>query len=72
VPNLDWSFNFDDGQVPPTWVGCAYRHVPMDWDLLSRLRTEDPLTAGLYVYLVTEFTNFGPKRDFDDSTAQER
>jgi hypothetical protein len=72
VPDLNWSFNFDDGKIPVTWVGCAYRHAVMDWDLLSKLRKEDPMTGDLYIYMMTEFANFGPKRDFDDSTPQQR
>ncbi|WP_175517273.1 outer membrane protein assembly factor BamB family protein [Planctomicrobium piriforme] len=72
IPDLNWSFDFNDGQIPQTWVGCAYRHVPLDWDLLSKLRAEDPQTGDLYIYMMTEFANFGPKRDFDDSTPQQR
>jgi hypothetical protein len=26
VPPLDWAFDFDDGQIPITWVGARYRH----------------------------------------------
>lgn len=26
VPSLPWSFDFSDKQVPPTWLGIAYRH----------------------------------------------
>lgn len=72
IPDLNWTFDFNDGQVPVTWVGCSYRHVAMDWDLLSKLREADPFTGDLYIYLMTEFANFGPKRDFDDSTPQQR
>lgn len=28
VPNLPWKFDFSDGQIPITWVGARYRHVP--------------------------------------------
>ena len=28
VPPLPWSFDFEDGKVPPTWIGAAYRHQP--------------------------------------------
>jgi hypothetical protein len=27
VPPLPWKFDFNDGQVPITWVGARYRHV---------------------------------------------
>ncbi|WP_437187363.1 PQQ-binding-like beta-propeller repeat protein [Planctomicrobium sp. SH668] len=72
VPDLNWSFDFNDGKVPETWVGCAYRHVAMDWDLLTKLRDENPTASSLYIYLMTEFANFGPKRVFDDTTPQQQ
>ncbi len=28
VPPLPWKFDFEDGQVPATWIGAAYRHTP--------------------------------------------
>lgn len=28
VPPLPWSFDFDNAQVPPTWIGAANRHKP--------------------------------------------
>jgi len=71
VPDLGWSFNFDAGVVPITWVGARYRHITLDWDLLSKLRSEDQLTGDLYIYTTTEFTNFAPKREFDDSTPRQ-
>jgi hypothetical protein len=27
VPPLPWKFDFSDGEVPITWIGCRYRHV---------------------------------------------
>jgi hypothetical protein len=32
VPPLPWSFDFNDGQVPITWIGARYRHVPREVD----------------------------------------
>jgi hypothetical protein len=32
VPPLPWSFDFAKGQVPPTWVGAAYRHQARELD----------------------------------------
>ena len=29
---LPWKFDFNDDQVPVTWVGARYRHVPRDLD----------------------------------------
>lgn len=28
VPSLPWKFDFADGQIPITWNGARYRHVP--------------------------------------------
>jgi len=72
IPDLNWSFDFNDGKIPDTWVGCAYRHVPLDWDLLDKLGQSDQRAADLYIYFMTEFANVGPKREFDDSTPQQR
>ncbi|HMO14752.1 MAG TPA: PQQ-like beta-propeller repeat protein [Pirellulaceae bacterium] len=32
VPPLPWKFDFNDGQVPGTWIGAAYRHQPAELD----------------------------------------
>ena len=32
TPPLPWKFDFNDDQVPITWVGARYRHVPRDLD----------------------------------------
>ncbi len=57
VPDYDWTFNFDDGLVPVTWVGCRYRHIALDYDLLKKLEKENPLASQVYIYLMTSFTN---------------
>ncbi|HMP80990.1 MAG TPA: serine/threonine protein kinase, partial [Pirellulaceae bacterium] len=31
VPPLPWAFDFNDGQVPVTWIGAAYRHQPTEF-----------------------------------------
>ncbi len=82
VPELKWSFNFDNGKVPSTWVGAAYRHIVLDWDLLSQLREQDPQAALLYIYLQSGITNSPPKAKdapagpitltVDDSTPQQQ
>src|SRR5690606_30060536 len=51
VPDLPWTFSFDDGEVPITWVGAQYRHVVVDWDLFEKLRKEDKRAAEFYLYL---------------------
>ncbi len=37
-PQLE--FDFNDGQIPVTWVGARYRHVTIDYDLLKSARKE--------------------------------
>jgi outer membrane protein assembly factor BamB len=32
VPPLPWKFDFNDGQVPITWIGARYRHIVRDVD----------------------------------------
>jgi outer membrane protein assembly factor BamB len=73
VPDLPWSFDFNDGKVPSTWMGCQYRHVVIDWDLFQQLRKDDPTAAQLYLYLFTSMTNTGaPEMKVDDSTPQQK
>ena len=73
VPGLPWSFDFDDGNIPVTWVSMRYRHVPVDFDLYQSLRQQNPLAGLTYIYLTTEFVN--SERDaaaFDNSTPAQR
>ena len=73
VPDLPWSWNFDDGQVPTTWVGTQYRHVVIDWDLFEKLRKEDKQAAAMYLYLFPALQNLGtPKTVIDDSTPMQK
>jgi outer membrane protein assembly factor BamB len=32
IPDLPWKFDFNDGKVPPTWIGAAGRHKPIEID----------------------------------------
>jgi outer membrane protein assembly factor BamB len=32
VPPLPWKFDFEDGKVPPTWIGADYRHQPFEFE----------------------------------------
>ncbi|MFN0195268.1 MAG: PQQ-binding-like beta-propeller repeat protein [Planctomycetaceae bacterium] len=76
VPPLPWSFAFDDGQVPVTWVGSRYRHVTLEYDLLTELDQSNHLAGQLYIYFMTSFINSGqpvakynevaPRRTWDD------
>jgi outer membrane protein assembly factor BamB len=57
VPDLPWSYDFDNGEIPITWIGLRYRHVVMDYDLITTLTAENPLTKDLYMYIRTGFVN---------------
>lgn len=59
VPELPWSFNFDNGEIPVTWVGARYRHIPLDFDLYSKLKDQlnNLPAARLYIYLQSNFIN---------------
>ena len=57
VPDYNWKFDFSDGQVPVSWVGCRYRHIALDYDLFKKVEKENPLAGQLYIYLMTSFTN---------------
>lgn len=71
IPNLDWAFNFDSGEVPTTWMGCAYRHVVIDWDLFQKLTKADPQAGQMYLYMRSQFVNVGaPALTYDDSTVR--
>lgn len=72
VPDLNWSFDFNNGEIPITWVGARYRHIPLDFELMKSLEADDPLASQLYIYLMSSFTN--SERDalkFDDSTPRQ-
>ena len=72
-PDLDWSFTFDEGQVPTPFVGAAYRMVVLDNALLDELRASDPVAADLYIYLTSSLINSGaPKLVYDDSTPAQK
>jgi outer membrane protein assembly factor BamB len=70
IPDFPWNYNFDDGRVPVTGVGMRYRHIAIDYDLYQKLKQDDRLTARLYIYLLTQFTNIpAPTAKYDDTTA---
>ena len=69
IPPLPWKFAFDDGQIPVTWVGMRYRHIPLDDDLYLSLKERNERAAQLYIYLMTSFTNGRqPKVSYNDRT----
>ena len=42
IPDLNWKFDFNDGQIPVTWVGVRVRHIPIDYDLFKSLDKKNP------------------------------
>lgn len=73
VPDLPWSYDFDNGEIPITWVGLRYRHVVMDYDLMTTLAAENTLTRDLYMYIRTGFVNGRGATElvYNDSTPAE-
>lgn len=71
IPELNWTFDFNDGKVPETWIGANDHYVPLDWDLLSSLRADNSFTGDLYLYVMTEFNRAGPVRAIDDSSSRQ-
>ncbi len=71
IPPFPWSYDFDNGQIPVPWVGIHYRHVPIDFDLLQKLKGQNVEARELYIFLQSSFINSGlPAAKFDDSTAR--
>ena len=69
MPELDWSFNFDNGEVPITWVGARYRCIPLDFDFFTELNKKDPQIGQLYLYFNSLFVNMDTKKlVLDDSS----
>ena len=50
VPDYTWKFDFSDGQVPVTWVGCRYRHISLDFALLKKIEKEGYFLFQLETY----------------------
>ncbi len=73
VPDLPWSYDFDNGDIPITWVGLRYRHVVMDYDLISALGTDNETARDLYIYLRAGFVNGrgATELTYNDSTPDE-
>ena len=46
IPPLPWSFDFDDQQVPVTWIGAAYRHLPFEIDGQQVLKKRSDIPLG--------------------------
>jgi outer membrane protein assembly factor BamB len=72
IPDLDWKFDFSDGQVPVTWIGARYRHIAIDFDVYNAAAAKSPLAGELYIYLMSNFINFNrPALKFDNNTPQQ-
>jgi len=72
VPDFPWGVDFSDGEIPITWIGARYRHIPLDFDLYKKLEAKEELLSRLYVYFRSEFVNFSPTRVFDNTTPRQR
>lgn len=72
IPELPWSYGFDDGEVPVTWVGARYRHIGLDFDFYTSLKKQEPRAAGMYIELQTAFTNGAPDKAVIDDTNPRR
>lgn len=69
IPPFPWSYDFDNGDIPVTWVGIRYRHIPIDFELLQELKAQNQMASELYIFLMSSFINSGlPVAKFDDST----
>ncbi|MCA9072709.1 MAG: pyrrolo-quinoline quinone, partial [Planctomycetaceae bacterium] len=69
IPPFSWSYDFDNGEIPVTWVGIRYRHIPIDFELLQALKAQNPMASELYIFLMSSFINSGlPAAKYDDST----
>jgi outer membrane protein assembly factor BamB len=72
IPDLNWKFDFNNGQIPVTWVGARVRHVPIDYDLLKTIEKKNSLAGRLYLYLTTGFVNSArPSLKYDNTTPQQ-
>ena len=59
VPDLPWSVDFNNGDIPITWVGIRYRHIPIDFEVFKKFRytQKDLLAARTYIFFQTNFVN---------------
>lgn len=71
IPDLDWKFDFNDGQIPVTWVGVRGRHIPIDYDLLKKIEAKSHLARKLYIYVTTGFAAGRPSLKYDNNTPQQ-
>lgn len=46
IPPLPWSFDFDNKQVPVTWIGAAYRHLPIEFEGEKVLKKRSDIPLG--------------------------
>lgn len=68
-PDLPWTFDFSNAEVPANWVGMRYRHIVIDFDLYQKIKAADPLAAELYVFIMSGFINTDrPALAYDNST----
>jgi outer membrane protein assembly factor BamB len=71
IPDLNWKFDFSDGQIPVTWVGVRGRHIPIDYDLLKKIEAKSHLARQLYIYVSSGFAAGRPSLKYDNNTPQQ-
>ncbi|MEZ6043700.1 MAG: PQQ-binding-like beta-propeller repeat protein [Planctomycetaceae bacterium] len=64
IPALPWKFDFNDGKVPPTWIGANYRHKP------AKVEGEDVLVKISTIPLGTRSQGWMGWTDLHDYTIQ--
>ena len=73
IPDFPWSFDFNDGEIPVTWVGARYRHIAIDFDLYKKLEKDSETLSRLYVFLRSGFVNFNKQAlVFDNTTPAQK
>lgn len=68
VPPLPWSFDFEDGKLPVTWTGAAYRHQPKEFQWggfgLVKVSTIPKGTRSQAWVGPTDMSNYAVQADF--------
>ncbi len=74
VPPLPWKFDFNDGQVPMTWIGAAYRHQPKEFEgekMLVKVSTIPKGTRSQSWMGQTHYSDYTIQGDFYPTTAND-
>jgi outer membrane protein assembly factor BamB len=73
IPDFPWTFDFNDGKIPVTWVGARYRHIAIDFDLYKKLEQDSETLSRLYIFLRSGYVNFNTQvQVFDNTTPAQK